>query len=126
MMQFFLTDNSFDDAIEKLKEFILNLSTWLRVNKLVAHKDKTKLTYFGARPVAVLPVIQFNGVVLKWVSQIKYLSVILDNKLSFAPNIKLIFKKLSKTQGAIFAVRKLLPRSALIKLLFCINISPYY
>ena len=48
-----------------------------------------------------LPDIMFNGVVLEWTDHMRYLGVILDNKLSFDPHISSVYQKLNKDKGAL-------------------------
>ena len=52
----------------------------------------------------ILPDIMFNGVVLEWTDHIRYLGVILDNKLSFDRHISSVCQKLNKARGAVNAL----------------------
>ena len=70
-----------------------------------------------------IPVITFNNTILEWVLEIKYLGIILDNKLSFNSHIDFICKKLSKAQGILYASSKLLCRNSLCTIYFTLCYS---
>jgi hypothetical protein len=108
--------DEFDDAVSEARRMITALSLWLAGSKLTAHEDKTKLMLYTSRPHPELPIVYFNQKRLEWVKNIKYLGVILDEKLTFSPQILSVRKKLSKVQGIIYAVSKLLTRDALVTL----------
>ena len=97
---------------------ICELSTWLRNNKLIPNVTKTKLMLFTPRPVDVLPDVYFNGVKLEWVTSIKYLGIVIDNKLSFTLQSTEVFHKLSKIQGVFYSLSSLVPQSTLITLYY--------
>ena len=47
---FYITEKSLDLCLQKIKELILELSEWLKNNKLVANTNKTKLMRITPRP----------------------------------------------------------------------------
>ena len=59
------------------------MSNWLDTNKLITHEGNTKLVLFTSRIHSILPDICFNQNTLERVSHIKYLGIVLDDKLSF-------------------------------------------
>ena len=63
-----------------------------------------------------LPDIYFNGDKLEWVCNIKYLGVIIDNKLKLNLHINELCKKVSKFAGAIYSLSKLMPKPILINI----------
>ena len=92
----------------------MELSEWLRNNKLVANGKKTKLMMLTPRPFDILPDVYFNGIKLEWVSSIKYLGIIIDNKLSFLPQANEIFMKVSKMHGIFHSLSSLVPKNTLV------------
>jgi hypothetical protein len=120
---FYVHGDTLDAATLAMERFISRLSSWLVSNRLVAHESKTKLMLFTPRPVADLPNIRFFGTVLEWVDDIKYLGVILDNKLSFSKQIDLVSQKLSKARGILYAVSSMLPISSLKMLYYSLAYS---
>jgi len=120
---FYVSRSSYDEACDNISELSLNLSRWLLANKLVAHTDKTKLMLFTPRPVSVLREITFNGTILQWVDEFRYLGLILDNKISFNKHINLVCQGLSKAQGVLRALSKVLPFPSLKTLFYALSLS---
>ena len=81
---FYVTAKTLPLCIEKLKKLINELSDWLKNNKLIPNVTKTKLMMFTPRPTEMLPDIFFDGKRLEWVTDFKYLDVIIDGKLNFS------------------------------------------
>ena len=96
---FYINEKSLDLCISKVKRLIEELSLWLKNDKLIPNVQKTKLMLFTPRPVGELPDVFFNGFKLEWVSSIRYLGIIIDNKLSFTSQSNQVYLKLSKMQG---------------------------
>ena len=99
---FYITDSSFQSCIYKLNQLINQLSEWLLNNKLIANVSKTKLMVFTPKHIKDLPDIYFNNEILEWVTNIKYLGMIIDNDLSFISHSRQVFRKLSKLHGIIY------------------------
>ena len=115
---FYINEKSLELCIHKVNMLICEFSTWLRNNKLIPNVTKTKLMLFTPRPVDVLPDVYFNGVKLEWVTSIKYLGIVIDNKLSFTLQSTEVFHKLSKIQGVFYSLSSLVPQSTLITLYY--------
>ena len=98
---FFLDDLYFHNVICKLNNFLKYLLSWLSNNKILVYENKNKLMLFTLKFYPILPDIMFNGVVLEWTGHIRYLGVILDNKLSFDCHISFMCQKLNKARGAL-------------------------
>lgn len=111
---FYITERTLEMCIVKIKQLINDLSEWLKNNKLVANVNKTKLMMVTPRPFDDLPDVYFNGTKLEWVSNIKYLGVIIDNKLSFLPQASEVFMKVSKMHGIFYSLSSLVPRATLL------------
>ena len=69
-----------DLCVERMKLAIAELSEWLDYNKFVPNKSKTKVLMFMPRPVGDLTDIYFNGMKLEWVSNMKPLGIVTDNR----------------------------------------------
>ena len=111
---FYITEATFDLCVERVKLVLKQLSEYLTNNKLVPNTDKTKLMLITARYVKNLPDIYFNNDKLEWVSNIKYLGIILDNKLNFTHQSNEVCKRVSQLHGAIYSLATLVPRKTLI------------
>lgn len=89
--------NSIEDATQKLNEDLELLFNKLCQYKLKLNVDKTKAMIITNKKYNVNNVnIVINGTNLKIEKQIKYLGVIIDDKLNFEPNINQICKKLGQ------------------------------
>ena len=66
------------------------------------------------RPFDNLPDVYFNGIKLEWVSSIKYLGIIIDNKLNFVPQAREVFVKVSKMHGVFYSLSSLVPKATLV------------
>ena len=84
---------NFHELVETFQGFVSSLSNWLNTNELVAHESKTKLMLFTSRIHPVLPDIHFNQNTLEWVSHIKYLGIVLYDKISFKLHIADVSRK---------------------------------
>lgn len=83
-------------AIEKTAaDSMVILANWMNKNKLKISPAKTKYVIFGKQLSWTRnPVIRYNGSPVARTAQIKYLGVILDEKLSFLPHVKYVAKKI--------------------------------
>ena len=115
---FYINEKSLELCIRKVNMLIEELSSWLRNNKLIPNVAKTKLMLFTPRPIDELPDVFFSGVKLEWVTSIKYLGIIIDNKLSFTPQSTQVYHRLSKMQGIFYSLSSLVPQSTLITLYY--------
>ena len=115
---FYVTAETLTLCIEKVNLLIEKLSEWLEKNRLIPNTIKTKLMLFTPRPFGVLPDVLFNGVKLEWVSHIKYLGVVIDNKLLFSLQAAYVYKKVSKMQGIFYSLSSLLPESTLVTIYY--------
>ena len=107
-----------DLCVEKMKRLIEELSEWLNNNKLVANVSKTKLMLITPRPYENLPDIYFNGVKLNWVSQIKYLGIVIDNKLTFSLQVGEIYQRISRMHGIFYSLSLLVPQKMLLTIYY--------
>ena len=120
---FYVTATTLASCIDKLKNLIAELSDWLRNIKLIPNILKTKLMMFTPRPVVQLPDIFFNGTKVEWVTEFRYLGIIIDNKLNFILQTREVHKKLSKMQGVIYSLSSLLPKKTLLTIYYSLVYS---
>ena len=113
---FCVSDDCLNTCIEKINLLIANISRWLDENMLVANTTKTKLMLVTPRPTPHLPVISFNNIPLEWVSEIKYLGLIIDNKLIFNSHVDEICNRLSRLQGISYRLSYIVPQEVLLKI----------
>ena len=100
------------------------VTQWIKANKLSLNLQKTKYMLFS-NSIDKLPVdIVFDGTPLENVSQIKFLGVTVDNKLSWKLHIDNICKTISRNIGIINKLKFYLPQSTLF-MLYSSLILPY-
>ena len=102
----------------KMNNELLNIVEWLRANRLSLNVSKTKYMIFGPpRKLYEKDInIMLSGIKVDEVSNIKFLGVILDNKLQWKDHISYVSKKVSKCIGILYKARKLLSRACLLTL----------
>ena len=115
---FWVVDSSFDRLLFRLNVLLQELLEWLTANKLFPNTKKTFLMLFTNRTVQNLPNTYLGADLLEWVDSIKYLGVIIDNRLSFNLQINSINKKLSRSNGILYRLKSFLPKSLLLKLYY--------
>lgn len=82
-----------DEAIDKMNEDLTLIYEWLNVNKLSLNYEKTKWMILGKE--STNRNIKINGKIIERVNNIKYLGVILDDKLNMNEQILKTTKKLA-------------------------------
>lgn len=120
---FYICDNDFNRVADRMQNFINILSQWLVLNKLTPNVLKTKLMYFNQSNTEILPDIYFNGEILEYVQNFKYLGVFIDNRLTFKPHIQYIHNSLSRVQGILYASSSFLNRSNLLSVFYALGYS---
>lgn len=85
-------------AIELMNCDISNVFEFFVMSKLMLNINKSKVVIFGGDNESD-SVIQANGQQLEVVNEIKYLGVVIDNKLNFKSNTNTVIKKMSKKIG---------------------------
>jgi len=72
---------------------------WFDENKLTLNLSKTKCIILGNRLTDTNKKLMINGIELEQESEIKFLGVVIDSKLSWKPHIKYIKTKISTIES---------------------------
>lgn len=120
---FYISGPDFNALIDRLNHFISKLNQWLESNLLCPNTAKTKLMLFNKSSNIVLPDVYFNGVVLEWVDNFKYLGVFVDSRLSFSTHTMFLTRKISSVLGIMYASRSFLNTAALKTLYYSLVYS---
>ena len=107
---FFITATSLQVLYSKVRSLFDKLSTYLSKNKLIPNLGKSKLMMFSSRPCGQLIDIEFNGKIIEWVKEYKYLGLTLTSSLSFGPHIDNVCTKISQISGVFYYLYKYLPQ----------------
>ena len=93
--------------------------SWTRSNKLTLNVSKTNCMLVSNRAeVTNCPPVILDNSPLQFKSSVKFLGVIIDNKLKFKEHIKTIKNKLSKNIGILSKVKYFVPHETLRNLYF--------
>ena len=113
---FIIIAKTLEELYGKTKKLFSDLSKYLAANKLIPNLNKSKLMYFDCRPVPVLRDLSFNGQVIEWVDEYKYLGLTLSSKMTYSLHINNVANRVSRFIGTFYCLRKVLPRSILTML----------
>ena len=109
--------NTVNFELEKLTE-------WIRANKLSLNLQKTKYMLFSNTLEALPLDIILDDTSLESVSEIKFLGITVDNKLSWKPHIASTCNTISRNIGVINRLKSHIPSSSLLTL-YSSLILPY-
>ena len=99
--------------------------SWTKSNKLTLNVAKTNCMLVSNRANdANCPTILLNNSPLQFKSSVKFLGIVIDNKLNFSEHIKTIKNKLSKNVGILNRLKKFVPPETLRNLYFSL-LYPY-
>ena len=112
-------------------ESIMNLelaaiNEWIQTNKLSLNLSKTNFMLFkGRKTIEVLPEIVMNQVKISPIEKSKFLGVIIDDKLTWTHHIDHVCKKVSKSIGILYKLKRYLNIKSLISMYYCF-VYPYF
>ena len=89
-----------------------NIGLCLSDNKLTLNVEKTINLNLGFK--TMMTVLRLNNATLKKSNEVKYLGVLLDNKLDFKKHINSVAAKLTKFTGLIYKLRFILSIKQLV------------
>ena len=89
--------------------------SWCCANRLSINISKTKLMLFSnvLKPVDIADV-HMNNIKIDYVESIRFLGVLIDDKLKFNVHINEIARKISKNIGILYKLRQYVPNSTLL------------
>lgn len=100
------------DCIEKnANEYLIKLSSWLKINKLQLNTSKTKYVLFRAPNKAAGNdmCLTFNGIPLEQVKDKKFLGVWFNEEIKWTTHVRKLVSELSKSVGCLFKISHLIP-----------------
>lgn len=96
-----------DTAIQKTNIDLINMYKWLNMNKLKLNTEKTKWMLINRKgPNHTCDRIQIGKEKIEKVKQIKYLGVIIDDKLTFNQQIEATIKKVASKTNFMSRIKK--------------------
>ena len=123
-----VTGNDLHSLIASLNNALKNLCSWFKSNKLSLNTNKTFYMIFHRSRIkcdtdSTLEIIMDNGILTK-TSCLKYLGVIIDQKLNWIEHISYVKNKISKGIGIMYKARRHLDKKSLLNLYYS-YIYPY-
>jgi len=88
------------------------LNVWFSANRLSLNISKTSFMLFSDIKPVDDPVVRISDKILQRVTVSKFLGIILDEGLSFAPHINNLCKQISQSVGMLGRLSALMPRAA--------------
>ena len=120
-----LSDKNINTLESNLNIDLEHLSMWLISNKISINATKTETLFF--KPIRKLcnsnPSLYLSGQALPLSTNVKYLGIILDDKLSWTSHINSLASKLSKANGIISKLRHFLPQDTLLSIYYAFFFS---
>ena len=113
---FIIIAKKLEELYCKIEKLFLDLSKYLEANRLIPNLNKSKLMYFDSRPIPDLRNLSFNGQIIEWVEEYKYLGLTLTNKMSYSLHISNVVSRISRFVGTFNCLRVVVPRSVLTML----------
>lgn len=95
-----MSDRDVNSAVDKMNSELINISKWLKVNKLKLNTSKTKAMIITTRHLTE-PVngVVINGDEIEYVAEMKYLGIVIDDRLRFRNYVDFLVKKVAKKIG---------------------------
>ena len=105
------TNNS--DISNNINLELSKITDWLAVNKLFPNAEKTKLMIFRYKQRQLknseVPNIKINNMPIEWVTQFKFVGVIMDSNLTWSLRENVITNKLSMICGILSRLNQCVP-----------------
>lgn len=87
-------DSNINTAIEKLNDDLNRVYNWLNARKLMLNIDKTKWMLIARSKIeGKLPEVKIDNIVIERVSQMKYLGIVIVEKIKFEQQVNICMKK---------------------------------
>lgn len=116
----FLSGKSLPDIERTVNNDLINVSTWLKSNKLSLNIDKTHFIVFSPKRYSnyYSPKINIDNHLISEVKHTKFLGVYVDNKLSWKVHLNHICSKIAKGIGILYRAKPLLNKRTLLSLYY--------
>ena len=100
------TGENLTSLVQEVNEGLIKLHTWFQVNKLSLNIDKTKYILFGRKGLKENVDLQIDGYSIERVRLHKSLGVLMDDLLTWKPQVREIEKKTARNVAVIWRLKK--------------------
>jgi len=101
--------DSVEQLTDEVNDDLERLRIWLYCNRLSLNVRKTVYMLFTDKRIAMLPAVEIAGNAIQHVTESKFLGVIVDSRLSFAPHVNFVCRQISKSIGMLNRLSGMLP-----------------
>ena len=108
-----------EDLVTRMQKELNLLHTWLQANKLSLNGQKTYYIIFHRARIKLTSHtydLYMGDSILTTTDKLKYIGVIMDDKITWIPHITYVKNKISEGIGIMFKARHYLKRNALVNL----------
>ena len=119
----YLSHSNLRTLINTFNYSLCNLDRWFKGNRLVLNANKTNCMLINNVNVESLSPVIIDDTPINWVDKIKFLGVIIDNKLNFKEHVNTISSRISRSIGVIRRINNQLTNSVLLKLYYSLIYS---
>uniref|UniRef100_A0A3Q2ZQH6 Reverse transcriptase domain-containing protein n=1 Tax=Kryptolebias marmoratus TaxID=37003 RepID=A0A3Q2ZQH6_KRYMA len=120
-----------EQMLEMMQTEFVKIQTWFKVNKLSLNIDKTNYMIFSNKKRTVNGTFKVDGIEICRVSEVKFLGVIIDEKLTWRAHIDYLRTKISRSIAVLHKVKDIFNDKALFilynaiivpHLIYCIEV----
>jgi len=112
------TGDTVHEVIENIKNDLNILIYWMTQNRLSINLDKTKFMIFDSNNTKVLPSFNVNQQVVSRCENLKYLELLIDERLSWSKHIEYLIGKILPMGHVMFKLRDTLNQDEQTKIYF--------
>ena len=109
----FVSNKNIQELFRRANIELSHLYRWIIANKLGMNSTKLYYLLFNFNQDIILPVLKIGDFVIPRANYVKFLGLVLDEKLKWNIHIDTLCKKLSKLNGILYLVRNSLSPTAL-------------
>ena len=121
----FIQGQNINEMIITLNSELLKLSNWLKSNQLTINVSKTFYMVSSRTNIDLDNInIKIEDNVINRVSHIKFLGVIIDERLSWKPHILSVCTTISQMTGVLYRIRNCLPSES-IRMVYLSIVYPH-
>ena len=99
------------------------ISVWLRANRLTLNVDKSSYMFFGNITDGTGLSLSICNQELNIVHHVKFLGVLIDDRLTFKLHYEEVIKKLSRVCGVLWSLKTLLPAKTMLLIYYSLGWS---
>ena len=120
-------DDSMDVIQTNINSELILILAWLKSNKLLINKSKTKMTVFHtSQRIVQYPSITINDTNVEIVDDFKFLGITLNKHLKWTTHTDMIANKISKYIGVLNRLKHTIPPRILITLYNTLILPHFY